>query len=324
MSREEVRKLIGGYATGSLTDAERKLLFDAALEDQELFEELAREQELKEMLEEPGAKQRLIAALEEPNRPARAWWARPWIWAAAATVAAGVVVTTVVRRSPERPTELAAVLETKPQSAPAPLPQPSSQIAETAKRKNAPKAADAANEVRLDALEDRKQAERQEVEKKREADQPAPAPAAAPPPPPVKELFASKDVQAGQAGQAAGSVGGAQQARRLTSEKANIAASIAKAARFGFDYAVQPDGRLRVTPFADGYLSFQGLPAQRAGAGIPVFFEPAGTDSVSVSFATTPVPPSKSAAVRDQRSGTVEDLNPSPDSRLEVVIRVKP
>jgi len=40
---DEIRKLIGGYATGTLTAAEQKLLFDAALDDQELFDELARE-----------------------------------------------------------------------------------------------------------------------------------------------------------------------------------------------------------------------------------------------------------------------------------------
>jgi hypothetical protein len=42
MSREEIQKLIGGYATGSLTAGEQQALFEAALEDQELFDELAR------------------------------------------------------------------------------------------------------------------------------------------------------------------------------------------------------------------------------------------------------------------------------------------
>jgi len=64
MNRDEIRKLLGGYATGTLTAAEQKLLFEAALDDQELFEELEREQALKEMLEQPGARSRLISALE--------------------------------------------------------------------------------------------------------------------------------------------------------------------------------------------------------------------------------------------------------------------
>ena len=75
MTRDEARQLLGGYATGSLTEAEREALFEAALEDQELFEELAGEQALKEVLDEPGARQRLIAALEPPRRH------RVWLWA---------------------------------------------------------------------------------------------------------------------------------------------------------------------------------------------------------------------------------------------------
>ena len=56
MTADEARKLLGGYATGSLTEAERKVLFEAALQDQELFDELAGEQVLKEVLDEPGTR----------------------------------------------------------------------------------------------------------------------------------------------------------------------------------------------------------------------------------------------------------------------------
>jgi len=44
MSRDEVQKLLGGYATGTLTPEEQQALFAAALEDQELFDALAHEQ----------------------------------------------------------------------------------------------------------------------------------------------------------------------------------------------------------------------------------------------------------------------------------------
>ena len=74
MTNDEARKLLWRYATGSLTEAERKALFEAALEDQELFDELAGEQALKEVLDEPGARQRLLAALEPPRH-------RAWLWA---------------------------------------------------------------------------------------------------------------------------------------------------------------------------------------------------------------------------------------------------
>ena len=42
----ETERLLGGYATNTLTADERKLLYQAALEDQDLFDELAREQAL--------------------------------------------------------------------------------------------------------------------------------------------------------------------------------------------------------------------------------------------------------------------------------------
>ena len=52
MNRDDMRKLLGGYATGTLTDAERKALFEAAMEDQTLFDAIADEGVLKELLDE--------------------------------------------------------------------------------------------------------------------------------------------------------------------------------------------------------------------------------------------------------------------------------
>ena len=37
MKREDIEKLLGGYATGTLTGEERQALFEAALTDQALF-----------------------------------------------------------------------------------------------------------------------------------------------------------------------------------------------------------------------------------------------------------------------------------------------
>ena len=119
MSKDEARKLLGGYATGSLTEAERRVLFEAALEDQELFDELAGEQVLKEVLDEPGARQRLIAVLEPPRKHPL------WLWVpAAATVAIAVVIGIVVlRRTPPPPQEIAQVTKS-PEPSAAPLPPP--------------------------------------------------------------------------------------------------------------------------------------------------------------------------------------------------------
>ena len=40
MTQDEIRKLLGGYATNELSADERRILFEAALEDQELFNAL--------------------------------------------------------------------------------------------------------------------------------------------------------------------------------------------------------------------------------------------------------------------------------------------
>jgi hypothetical protein len=100
MTPEDARKLLGGYATGTLTDAEEQALFAAALEDQALFDELAGEQGLRELLVDPATRGRLLAALDEPRR---SWW-RSWKPAAGALAMAGLAAVAVVvgtRRAPE-------------------------------------------------------------------------------------------------------------------------------------------------------------------------------------------------------------------------------
>ena len=64
MIPDEVRQLLGGYATGTLTDEERNLLFAAALQDQELFDALADEETLRELLAEPATRQTLLEQLQ--------------------------------------------------------------------------------------------------------------------------------------------------------------------------------------------------------------------------------------------------------------------
>src|SRR4051812_29346511 len=117
MSKDEARKLLGGYATGSLTEAERTTLFQAVLEDQDLFDELAGEQVLKEVLDEPGARQRLIAGLEPPRKH------RAWLWTtAAATATIAVVIGIVVTQ----------------RTAPPPVPQQVAQVMKSAEPAEAP------------------------------------------------------------------------------------------------------------------------------------------------------------------------------------------
>ena len=94
MSREQVHKLLGGYATGTLTPEERQALFGAALEDQELFDALAREQSLHDLLRDPAAKAQLLAALDDAPVTWRQRAAR-WIWGHAVGLAAVACFVTV-------------------------------------------------------------------------------------------------------------------------------------------------------------------------------------------------------------------------------------
>ena len=67
MPEKDLEKLLGGYATGTLTEEERKALFEAALHDQGLFNALADEQALKELLDDPVSRRRLLDMLEKAS-----------------------------------------------------------------------------------------------------------------------------------------------------------------------------------------------------------------------------------------------------------------
>lgn len=60
--------LLGGYATNTLTDEEKRQLYEAALNDQALFNALADEEALKVMLADPEARRRILASLEATER----------------------------------------------------------------------------------------------------------------------------------------------------------------------------------------------------------------------------------------------------------------
>jgi len=95
MNPQDIEKLLGGYATDTLTEEERRTLFEAALGNQALFDALADEQALRELLEDPAARRHLLAALRQERRSplARflAWLRQPSALALAAAVGAGVV-----------------------------------------------------------------------------------------------------------------------------------------------------------------------------------------------------------------------------------------
>ncbi|MGO9097629.1 MAG: hypothetical protein ACLQGV_20700 [Bryobacteraceae bacterium] len=113
MKREDIEKLLGGYATGTLTDKERQALFEAALTDQALFEALAGEEALKELLEDPHCRREIEQALRDQPRGfferVTGWMRQPRVWALAGTLAVGAVLAVVVIRTqaPTRQFELA-------------------------------------------------------------------------------------------------------------------------------------------------------------------------------------------------------------------------
>lgn len=130
MKRDDIDKLLGGYATGTLTAGEREALFAAALEDQQLFEALAGEEPLRELLQDPIAKGRLLAGLERTPAPWYRQWLRPAAWAIPAAVMAAVMVALIVERhASQQPVTVAEVRQVR-REMPVPVPSPVPQVLE--------------------------------------------------------------------------------------------------------------------------------------------------------------------------------------------------
>jgi hypothetical protein len=101
MTQNELRKLLGGYATNALSADERRSLFEAALEDQELFDALQEEDALRELLEDPVSREEVRRALQAPPREARraSFWSRRWLLGVAIPALAAVIVIAVMNRA---------------------------------------------------------------------------------------------------------------------------------------------------------------------------------------------------------------------------------
>jgi curli biogenesis system outer membrane secretion channel CsgG len=104
MTPERARELLGGLAAGILTPEERQTLFEAALHDQMLFNEVADELEFAAFLQSPETRAQLANRIEvEPER--RKWWTLRPAWLALSGVLAASIVLFVAIR--QRPSELA-------------------------------------------------------------------------------------------------------------------------------------------------------------------------------------------------------------------------
>jgi hypothetical protein len=101
MTQDEIRKLLGGYASNELSADERRTLFEAALEDQELFNALEKEDALRELLEDTISRDQVRRALEGPvashRRPG--FWSRRWAFGVAIPAAAAVIAIVIMNRA---------------------------------------------------------------------------------------------------------------------------------------------------------------------------------------------------------------------------------
>jgi hypothetical protein len=334
VTREDIHKLIGGYATGSLSQAERAALFEAALDDQDLFDELGREQALKELLDEPGAKQRLIAGLSP--RQQGAWLRRPWPWLsiAGALAFAAVIVSVLLVRHPEvKETQEIAQAQipkaTRTFREPAPAQPVAPKLAAPPVLETSPLEPPAALKKVAPALpaQDAVAAAKDSAaaENLRVAPLVAPAPQR-----PVPAPGAAVGAVGGFAG-----AGGAARPRAAQLQQGNAGlAKTAAPAGFAFTYSVTPEGMLRIQPAADGFLTVifndgQALlsgQATRAGATIDVPV-PAGSTKATILYAAQNISTATttgSLAAEDPPSGTKIDPAPSPNSRLQAVIALPP
>ncbi len=300
MNRDEAQRLLSVYATGSLTEAERSALFAAALEDQELFDELAGEQALKEVLDEPGARQRLLAALEPAQH--KAWWTRPWPWAAAAAcLAVGVFV--VISQGPVRPPpqEIAQVMKS---AEPAPPVAVVPSAPEPARRKTLPVPAppavalQAPTEARKDAIA--------EVPPRQLADQ----------------SVGGAAVGAVQGFAAGGRGGVGAEALRARTEAAPVTLG------FGFSYTVLVDGSLQITPAEPGYLTVIAgdrviFPSNTIPEFMPITIAvPSGTSSLIIGFSRTPAV-TGTPVHRDALTGRETDQDP-PNGKILIQLSLTP
>ena len=335
MTRDEIRRLIGGYATGTLTDSERTLLFEAALDDQNLFDELAREDELRELLAEPGVRQRLVQSLapREAQPPVR-WWMRPWPVAALASMALAILIVVAVARAP-RAVEIAAVTsapveEPRPVNALAPEAPPAAPqnipAAEPVRAKAAPQTESAllkdsapalapppaqTNEIDrieqatiADALQ-QQQGQQQGGQSQTPAEQQTKLAAQATQP------FVAGEQRRDQAASGPPAVAGGAFGRGAAAPKLAAAQQVVanQAAALAFTWTIE-NNVLRVTPLLDGALRIEAPPgdprvvndARRAG--VIQFPIPAGAASVRILFGNGPLPADALARSINFRSAT--------------------
>jgi hypothetical protein len=139
MSEHDLEKLLGGFAADTLTPEEKKALYTAALQDQQLFNALTDEQALKELLADPVVRRRLLQTLKQTSTSGVGdslswldWFRRPAGLAFAGGLAAAafavVLGVRIYQDSLKQTAQSVAIEDAKPASPPTPIP-PASQPA---------------------------------------------------------------------------------------------------------------------------------------------------------------------------------------------------
>lgn len=349
MANDDINDLIGRYATGSLTAEEQKRLYDAALDDQDLFDQLAQEEQVKQLLDEPGGRDRLIHALQPPRRKTG------WIFGAAATAALTVVIGVFLMRPPApKPAQVAVArppspvaVENAPQKAEAPArataaPKPLAGSTTAAQPSGAPEAIkqkvaaeeparDSRKDVSAEAVAAEKKADESRVLDRKEADQVAAAPVAPPPPPSAAPQAAGASAGQYRAQNAPG--GPRQENAQQNAQQNKVGAlgrisTLAKTAEppFGIHYSIETPGHLILVPSADGFLSVKSndgavlFAQKRVAAGILIDVAlPDAVTSVSLSFSASVSPGTPVRSRRTEPAGTVKGVD-----SVAVDIPIKP
>lgn len=322
---DDILDLLGRYATGSLTEEERKRLFNAAIDDQELFEQLLQEQDVKQLLAEPGARDRMIQALQPPRRK------NAWIFGVAATAALSVALMVFLLRPAPKPPQVAELKVAPPattvQTGSAPTP--------------VPKAKALANRREQPADKPEKDAVKKEAEPPRDAvalGAPAPtapppvvAPAASAPRPTARSASSSQAVEVKAAEQAQVTpqqnqvASGPKQVATIGRLIAPTTVTDEKAPAFGFHYSTDVQGHISIIPAVDGYLFVKSndgkvlFGPRLSAAGIIVDLPIAdAVTSVTITFSETADPVQTKPALHTEVSGTVTGAK-----ALAVEIKVK-
>ncbi len=139
MTQDEIRKLLGGYATNTLSAQERQLLFEAAIEDQELFNALENEDALRELLDDPVLRDQVRGVLRGPlaHKPRPGFGLRRWLLGVAIPAVVAVILIVMMNRA-TAPRLTESVPETVarniPQQAPPAPPKPEALPAQAKKQ----------------------------------------------------------------------------------------------------------------------------------------------------------------------------------------------